>query len=78
VRRWGFAAFVRLRRLLATHRDLAKRLEEHERKLARHDQAIAGLMSTIRSLLEPTAAAEAAYWLHCLLDVAEIAVPPLA
>jgi hypothetical protein len=30
-----------------------KRLEEHERKLARHDQAIAGVMSTIRSLLEP-------------------------
>jgi hypothetical protein len=46
-------AFVRLRRLLATHRDLARRLEEHERKLARHDQAISGLMSTIRSLLEP-------------------------
>lgn len=46
-------AFVRLRRLLATHRDLAKRLEAHERKLASHDQAIAGLMSTIRNLLEP-------------------------
>lgn len=46
-------AFVRLRQLLATHRNLARRLEEHERKLARHDQAIAGLMSTIRNLLEP-------------------------
>lgn len=46
-------AFVRLRRLLATHRDLARRLEQHERRLARHDHAIAGLMSTIRSLREP-------------------------
>jgi hypothetical protein len=46
-------AFVRLRRLLATHKDLARRLEEHERRLARHDHAIAGLMSTLRSLLEP-------------------------
>jgi hypothetical protein len=46
-------AFVRLRRLVATHAALATRLEEHERKLARHDHAISGLMSTIRSLLEP-------------------------
>ena len=43
-------AFVRLRHFLATHRELAHRLEEHERKLASHDQAIAGLVSTIRQL----------------------------
>ena len=46
-------AFVRLRRFLATHKDLARRLAEHEKKLASHDQAIAGLMNTLRSLLAP-------------------------
>lgn len=46
-------AFVRLRQFLASHKDLARRLEQHERKLASHDQAIAGLVSTIRSLMAP-------------------------
>jgi len=46
-------AFVRLRQLLATHKELARRLAEHEKKLASHDQAISGLMNTIRSLLAP-------------------------
>jgi hypothetical protein len=44
-------AFVRLRELLASDKELARRLEKLERKLATHDQAIAGLMKTIRSLL---------------------------
>ena len=46
-------AFVRLRRFLAAHKDLARRLAEHEKKLATHDQAIAGLVNTIRSLMAP-------------------------
>lgn len=46
-------AFVRLRRFLAAHKDLARRLAEHEKKLASHDQAIAGLVNTIRSLMAP-------------------------
>jgi ORF6N domain-containing protein len=46
-------AFIRLRQFLATHKDLARRLEEHERKLSTHDQAIAGLMNTIRTLMAP-------------------------
>jgi hypothetical protein len=44
-------AFVRLRDFLATHKDLAHRLEAHEKKLASHDQAIAGLVDTIRTLM---------------------------
>src|SRR5713226_7934518 len=36
-------AFIRLRQFLATHKDLARRLEEQEKKLSTHDQAIAGL-----------------------------------
>lgn len=43
-------AFVQLRELLATHRDLAAKLDELERKLSTHDQAIAGLIDAIRQL----------------------------
>jgi len=46
-------AFVRLRQFLASHKDLARRLAAHEKKLASHDQAIAGLMHTIRTLMAP-------------------------
>jgi hypothetical protein len=46
-------AFLRLRQFLATHKDLARRLEEHEKKLATHDQAIAGLINAIRQLMAP-------------------------
>ena len=43
-------AFVQLRELLATHRDLAAKLDELERKLSTHDQAIASLVTAIRQL----------------------------
>jgi hypothetical protein len=46
-------AFVRLREFLASHKDLARRLDQHEKKLSSHDQAIAGLVNTIRSLMAP-------------------------
>lgn len=46
-------AFVRLRQFLASHKDLARRLADHEKKLAAHDQVIAGLVSTIRTLMAP-------------------------
>lgn len=46
-------AFIRLREFLAAHKDLACRLEEHERKLMTHDQAIASLVATMRSLMAP-------------------------
>jgi hypothetical protein len=46
-------AFVQLRQFLAMHKALARRLAVHEKKLVSHDQAIAGLMSTIRTLLAP-------------------------
>lgn len=44
-------AFVRMRDFLSIHAGLARRLETHEKKLASHDQAIAGLVSTLRSLM---------------------------
>jgi len=46
-------AFVRLRELLASNKTLAARLDELERKLATHDQAIAGILDAIRQLMQP-------------------------
>lgn len=43
-------AFVQLRELLASSRELSERLDQLERKLATHDQAIAGLIDAIRRL----------------------------
>lgn len=48
-------AFVRLRELLAGNKELAARLDELEHKLATHDQAITGLIDTVRQLISPPA-----------------------
>ena len=47
-------AFVRLRQFLSAHNELARRLEQHEKRLRLHDQAIAGLVDTIRTLMAPS------------------------
>ncbi len=44
-------AFVRLRELLASNNELARRLDQHEKKLGVHDRAIGGLVSAIRELM---------------------------
>ncbi len=50
-------AFIQLRELLSSNKELAKRLSELEsrleRKLATHDQAIAGILKAIRELMNP-------------------------
>jgi phage regulator Rha-like protein len=50
-------AFVKLRELLASNKELARHLNELEarleRKLATHDQAIAAILSAIRELMHP-------------------------
>lgn len=46
-------AFVRLRETLASNKELAAKLEELERKLKTHDQAIAGILDAIRQLMAP-------------------------
>ena len=46
-------AFLRLRELIASNKALAHRLDQHQRKLASHDQAISGLLETIRQLMAP-------------------------
>lgn len=44
-------AFVRMRDFVASREGLARQLQAHERKLATHGQAIAGLVETIRQLM---------------------------
>lgn len=44
-------AFVQLRAMLSSHKELADKLEELERKVSSHDQAIAGLIQAIRGLM---------------------------
>lgn len=50
-------AFVQLRELLASNKDLAHRLDELEarieKKLSRHDDAIANMLAAIRQLMTP-------------------------
>ncbi|MFN0317174.1 MAG: ORF6N domain-containing protein [Burkholderiales bacterium] len=44
-------AFVRLREIIATNKELAGKFQDLERKLATHDQAIAGILDAIRQLM---------------------------
>ncbi len=46
-------AFVRLREILATHKDLARKLEAVDRKLAEHDDKFTVVFDAIRKLMEP-------------------------
>jgi hypothetical protein len=45
--------FVKLREMLATHKQLAGKLAELERKLQNHDGQIMALVEAIRQLIEP-------------------------
>jgi len=46
-------AFVRLRELLSSNRELAKKLAELERRVAKHDDHIRSIFEAIRQLLNP-------------------------
>lgn len=46
-------AFVQLREMLSTHKELAHKLEELEQRVGAHDEAIVGLIEAIRELMEP-------------------------
>jgi hypothetical protein len=46
-------AFVRLREMLATHKDLARKLDDLERKHAAHDARIQQIFSYIKKLMTP-------------------------
>ena len=46
-------AFVRLREILATHKDLAAKLAELEKKVGEHDEKIQFVFEAIRQLMAP-------------------------
>jgi hypothetical protein len=46
-------AFVRLRELMLTHLDLARKLDELEKKYRQHEQHFTVVFDAIRQLLEP-------------------------
>ena len=46
-------AFVRLRELIASNKALAAKLNQLEKKLTTHDQAITEIMFAIRQLMAP-------------------------
>ena len=46
-------AFVRLREMLSSHRELAKKVAELERKSKGHDEQIRSLVGAIRQLMTP-------------------------
>jgi hypothetical protein len=46
-------AFVQIREMLSAHKDISAKLDQLERKLSSHDQAIAGVIDAIRQLMAP-------------------------
>ena len=46
-------AFVKLRELLSTHKELAKNLEQLEARVSRHDKEIRAIFEVIRRLMAP-------------------------
>jgi hypothetical protein len=46
-------AFVKLRRILSAHKELAHKLEELERKIEKHDGEIQAIFEAIRQLMAP-------------------------
>lgn len=46
-------AFVKLRRIFSTHKELAEKLNELERKVVNHDSEINGIFEVIRKLMAP-------------------------
>ena len=46
-------AFVRLREIMATHKDLARKLEELEKKLGQHDEKFQIVFEAFRQLMAP-------------------------
>lgn len=46
-------AFVKLRQILSTHKELAHKLSELEKRIEKHDTEIQAIFEAIRQLMEP-------------------------
>jgi hypothetical protein len=46
-------AFVRLRKMLSSHRELANKIDDLERKYSKHELEITAVFKVLRKLMEP-------------------------
>ncbi len=46
-------AFVRLKQILATHKEVAQKLKEHDRRIDQHDKNIIAIFDIIKELIKP-------------------------
>jgi hypothetical protein len=60
--------FVRLREMLSAHKDLARRLDELERKYAEHSEQFVAVFQAIRQLMSPDQDAAREMGYHTLID----------
>lgn len=63
-------AFVKLRQLVVTHKELAGKLDQLERKVAGHDDTIRQLVTAIRQLMAPPAPPAKPLGFHAIRDAA--------
>jgi hypothetical protein len=64
-------AFVRLRDMLATHKELAAPIDELDRKVGSHDKTIGSIIAAIRQLTAPAARKSGASGFRAKRDVAD-------
>ena len=64
-------AFVRLRDMLATHKELAAKIDELDRKVGSHNKAIGSIIAAIRQLTAPAPRKSGAIGFRAKRDVAD-------
>ena len=64
-------AFVKLRQLVLAHKDLAGKLDQLERKVGSHDEAIKQLVAAIRQLMAPPDPPKKEMGFHTIRDSAK-------
>lgn len=70
-------AFVKLRQLAMTHRELAQKLSELERKVTGHDDAIQQLVTAIRQLMQPAESMPPRIGFHTIRDARQAGREPI-
>ena len=69
-------AFVKLRQLVLAHKDLAGKLDQLERKVGGHDEAIKQLVAAIRQLMTPPDPPKKEMGFHTIRDSAKEQAEP--
>ena len=64
-------AFVKLRQLVLTHKDLAGKLDQLERKVSGHDDTIRQLVAAIHQLMAPPDPPAQPMGFHAVRDAAK-------